>query len=152
MQRSNLPADDIVAITQTVHLYGHVLDGRLWSWLPEVFTPDGVFDMSHEPGTEVGGVRLEGIPAIAEAFGRIQHALAHHVSNVFIFQDGEQTRSLCKFFMPDAKGRLHTGEYADLFVRTEAGWRIKHRVVKERKYWDVDATPWTFLTTPVSVT
>ena len=107
MQRSNLPADDIVAITQTVHLYGHVLDGRLWSWLPEVFTPDGVFDMSHEPGTEVGGVRLEGIPAIAEAFGRIQHALAHHVSNVFIFQDGEQTRSLCKFFMPDAKGRFH---------------------------------------------
>ena len=35
-----LSTDDIVEITQIVHMYGHILDGRLWDRLPDVFTDD----------------------------------------------------------------------------------------------------------------
>ena len=135
---------DVVAITQVVHLYGYVLDGRLWDRLPEVFTSDAVFDMSREAGTEIGGQRVDGLAAIRSAFERIEHALVHQVSNLYVFREGAEVRSLAKFVMPDAKGRLHTGEYADVHVQTENGWRIQHRAIKERRYWTADA-PWTFL-------
>ena len=83
-----LGTDDVVEITQVVHLYGHVLDGRLW---------------------------------------------------------GGHVRALCKFFMPDTKGRMHTGEHADRLVHTERGWRIDHRMVKERRCFDPDYRPRTLL-------
>ena len=143
--RMALQTADIVEITQVIHLYGHLLDGRLWDRLGDVFTPDCVFDMSLDGGTDVGGRRFVGLAELRAAFEVVDHAAAHHSSNVFVDAHGDETRSLCKFFMPDTKGRLHTGEYADLLVRTEAGWRIKHRVVKERRCFDPTATPWTLL-------
>lgn len=140
-----LPADDVVEITQVIHLYGHILDGRLWDRLPDVFTPDGVFDMSMEKGTAMGGRRFDGIADLRAMFEVVGHALAHHVSNVYVYEHGGHMRALCKFFMPDSKGRFHTGEYADRLVRTEHGWRIQHRMIKERRYFDADYVPWTLL-------
>jgi 3-phenylpropionate/cinnamic acid dioxygenase small subunit len=140
-----LTNEDIVAITQVVNLYGHILDGRLWDRLPEVFTEDAAFDMSNEPLTEVGGQVIEGRSAIREAFEWIEHALAHHVSNIYVYEADGEVRSLCKFFMPDAKGRFHTGEYDDVVVRTPSGWRIQRRTIRERRYWDPQHQPETAL-------
>lgn len=142
---AGLSSDDIIDITQVVHLYGHILDGRLWDRLPDVFTDDGVFDMSLEQGTSMGGRRFNGIAELRAMFEVVDHALAHHVSNVYVYEHGGHVRALCKFFMPDTKGRFHTGEYADRLVRTERGWRIKHRMIKERRYFDADYRPWTLL-------
>jgi hypothetical protein len=142
---AGLSTDDIVEITQVVHFYGHILDGRLWDRLPDVFTDDGVFDMSLEKGTSMAGRRFNGIVELRAMFEVVDHALAHHVSNVYVYESRGDVCALCKFFMPDTKGRLHTGEYADRLVRTECGWRIKHRMIKERRYFDDDYRPWTLL-------
>ncbi len=140
-----LSATDVVEITQVVHLYRHILDGRLWDRLSDVFTDDGVFDMSLEKGTSQGGRSFNGIAELRAMFEVVDHAQAHHVSNVYVYEHGGHVRALCKFFMPDTKGRFHTGEYADRLVRTGHGWRIKHRMIKERRYFDADYRPWTLL-------
>jgi hypothetical protein len=141
----SLSTGDIVEITQIVHLYGHILDGRLWHRLSDVFTDDGVFDLSLEQGTSMGGRRFNGIAELRAMFEVVEHAQAHHVSNAYVYEHDGQVRALCKFFTPDTKGRLHTGEYADRLVRTEYGWRIQHRMVKERRYFDAGYRPWTLL-------
>ena len=104
--KSKLSADVVVEITQVVHLYGHILDGRLWDRLPDVFTDAGVFALSLETGTSMGGRRFNGIVEIRSMFKVVDHALAHHVSNVYVYETGGDVRALCKFFMPDTKGRL----------------------------------------------
>jgi hypothetical protein len=113
--------------------------------LPDAFTDDGVFDMSLEQGTSMGGRRFNGIAELRAMFEVVDHALAHHVSNVYVYEFDGHVRALCKFFMPDTLDRLHTGEYADRLVRTERGWRIEHRMIKERRYFDADHRPWTLL-------
>jgi hypothetical protein len=59
-----LESSDIVAITQVVNLYGHVLDARDWDRLTEVFTDDGVFDLSDVVIPGAGSPVHEGLPAI----------------------------------------------------------------------------------------
>ena len=125
---------DIVAITQVVNLYGHVLDARDWDRLPEVFTDDGVFDLSDIVIPGAGSPVHEGLPAVRRAFERADHALAHHCSNVYVYEADGRVRVLSKFFTPASNGSMSSGaDYDDVVIRTADGWRIQHRRVIRRR-------------------
>jgi hypothetical protein len=53
-ERNTVNNDDIVEINQVVGLYAHVIDGKQWHRLDELFTDDGVFDLSGLMGASCG--------------------------------------------------------------------------------------------------
>jgi hypothetical protein len=120
--------EDHIAITQVLNLYGHVVDYREWDRMKEIFAPDAVFD-----GSAMGGERMAGVDAIVASFSDAasSHPLAHHSTNVVIWQDAEgTTRSQSKGFGPrpdPADSRTVT--YHDVLRRTPEGWRIAERRV-----------------------
>jgi hypothetical protein len=120
-----LAPGDVVAIQQLMALYGHVADSPDGERLAEVFTQDAVFH------SRVRDVRLEGLPAIQRwfALGKPPHPPAHQSTNVFVYVADGTVRVLSKYIAINAEtGRARTGDYTDVVVKTDAGWRIRERV------------------------
>ena len=122
-----MDSHDLVAIHQLVSSYGHAVDGSDSVTLAEVFSEDAVFDT----GPTGSGVHV-GIGAIRELFNRQSppHPAAHHVTNIFVYEEDGDVRVHSKFLTIDrASGALRSGDYLDLVVLTSAGWRIKERTI-----------------------
>ena len=117
--------DDVTSIQQLYALYGHVMDDRDWSRLPELFTEDCVFD-----ATALGVPLMEGREAIARATETSpQTPLAHHVTNVFVEHiDGDRATVRAKALGSYAQGRMFSGSYVDSLVRSGERWRIRRRL------------------------
>jgi len=128
--------DDIVAITQVLHLYGHILDAAAWDRLGEIFTEDATFDVS-----SFGGGVLNGLAGIYGAFSKQAHPPAHHVSNTYVEERDGEVWALTKLFGPDWKGRMVIGDYRDRMRKTDAGWRVCERVAYVHRYWTGARTP-----------
>jgi len=127
---SGLPAEDVVAIERLVALYGHAADGA--ARLEDVFTDDAVLDMSALSGEVYRGI---GQIRAFFALGAPPHPPSHHSTNVVVAADADAVRVLSKWMTVDrASGGLKTGDYADVVVRREGGWRIRERVATARWY------------------
>jgi len=139
-----LPAEDVVAIERLVALYGHAADGAApggwtaapggWTAAPleDVFADDAVLDMS-----ALSGEVYRGIAQIRAFFalGSPPHPPSHHSTNVVVSAGADGVRVLSKWMTVDrATGGLKTGDYADVVVRLEGGWRIRERVATARWY------------------
>ena len=118
--------DDIVEINQVVGLYAHVIDGKQWHRLDELYTEDGVFDLSGLMGTEL---RYEGIDAIKGFLTSMPMPLAHIATNTYVFEADGQVQSRGKWFMPTDEGTVSGGVYRDVWAKTDQGWRLKERNV-----------------------
>ena len=118
--------DDIVEINQVVGLYAHVIDGKQWHRLDELFTDDGVFDLSGLMGSEL---RYEGIDAIKGFLTSMPMPLAHIATNTYLFETDGEVRSRGKWFMPTDEGTVSGGVYRDVWAKTDRGWRLKERLV-----------------------
>jgi 3-phenylpropionate/cinnamic acid dioxygenase small subunit len=116
---------DVVAIHQLYGLYGHVMDDRDWSRLPDLFTEDCVFD-----ATALGVPVMAGWDAIAVSTESAPMApLAHHITNVYVAGiDGDSARVRAKAIGTYSRGRAFSGDYDDTLVRVDGGWRIRHRL------------------------
>lgn len=120
---------DIVAIEQLMALYGHVVDAPTQERFGDVFTEDAVFH------SRVRDVRLEGLAAIREwfALGKPPHPPAHQSTNVHIHVTGDTVRVWSKYLAVDPEtGGVRIGDYEDVVVKTERGWRIRERVSTAR--------------------
>lgn len=116
---------DIIEIQQLMALYGHVVDAPDQSMFSHVFTEDAVFDAS-----STGWGLIEGREAIAAwfALGKPPHPPSHHVTNVHIREEDGETRVRSKWLVIDRRTEnMVSGDYDDIVVRTDDGWRIKHR-------------------------
>ncbi|MBM4382219.1 MAG: nuclear transport factor 2 family protein [Deltaproteobacteria bacterium] len=122
-----LATHDIVAIQQLTARYGHLVDAREWKQLGEIFTSDGVFDV-----TAFNAGRHEGLAAVIAFFERAAHPAAHHATNLYVYEEGTIVRALSKYAVPSEGGKLFGGDYRDTLMRTANGWRIKERVVTTR--------------------
>jgi hypothetical protein len=121
---------DIILIHQLMGMYGHAVDHTDQSLLPQVFTEDAVID-----ATPCGQQVYEGLTTISAWFGlgKPPHPPAHHMTNVVVFEQDGEVRVKSKFFFVRAStGAMVTGDYADVVVRTPAGWRIKRRTMIPR--------------------
>src|ERR1700753_799076 len=110
----------IVAIQQLMALYGHAADSPDGALLDEVFTEDAVFH------SRVRDVKLEGLPAIRRwfALGKPPHPPAHQSTNVFVYVTDGTVRVMSKYIAINAEtGSARTGDYTDIVVKTDAGWR-----------------------------
>jgi SnoaL-like protein len=120
-----MTSDDIIEIHQLLALYGHAADSPTQDRFADVFTTDGVF----RSGTT--GARYEGLAAIQAWFslGKPPHPPAHQTTNVYVYEEGETVRVKSKFLaISRATGLPCVGDYDDVVVKTEAGWRILERV------------------------
>ena len=121
---------DIVSIHQLLARYGHVADmppSNLRNELrKEVFSPDGVLDM-----TALGLGRLEGLEAMGgfSQASQERQAGAHHMSNVYVYEQDGETCAHSKFFVPVGE-RWCGGDYHDVLIKGPDGWRIRERVLK----------------------
>lgn len=120
-----MDTDDVVAIQQLLALYGHAADEPTQELLSEVFTPDAVFESRGR------GRRLDGLDAIKAWFaeGKPPHPPAHQTTNVYVYERDDEVRVRSKFIGIDhASATARTGDYDDVVVKTDRGWRIARRV------------------------
>ncbi len=124
-----LSADDRLAIAELMARYANMIDEREFSRVKEVFTIDARYDVSDfDMGVVVGSERIEQLWRDSD-----QHPLAHHVGNVEICEDPDaRVRVYSKVLGVGSSGRVGSGTYRDVVVKTEAGWRIAERVVQLR--------------------
>ena len=131
----NLTADDRLDIIELPGRYADALDRLQPDRLREVFTTDAVWEV-------VGGdLRLVGLDEIMAFMGRPgTHPGAHLMTNIYIEsvsddpRDGGPLVHLCSrgAYPVGASDRSNPtgvfyGRYEDDVVRTESGWRIRHR-------------------------
>jgi hypothetical protein len=109
------------------------------SFVREIFTADGVDDHG------LFDQAFQGWDAIEEMFarsGNLLDATAHFLSNVEVWVDGDRARAnsyvQCYTWLKESAhlgnvrpaDYVFVGFYDDELVRTEAGWRIKHRMMR----------------------
>lgn len=124
-----LEAADILAITNLINLYGHVVDDRQWSRMGELFTDDVVFDM-----TSFGPDVITGLEALRTCFRELdRHPLAHHATNILIEGEGDEVRVVSKGISL-RHGEMGSTVYRDQLRREAGGWRIAQRVAIKRRY------------------
>jgi hypothetical protein len=129
-----LTADDRLDIIELPARYADALDRLQPEELREVFTDDAIWEV-------LGGLRLVGMDDIMTFMGRPDvHPGAHLMTNIYIARvdtdpdDGGPVVHLAsRGVYPVGPSDRHNptavfyGRYDDDVVRTDAGWRIRHR-------------------------
>ena len=109
--------------------YGDAIDDRDWERLDRIFTDDAVFDL-----TDLGAPRLEGLEAIRAFMDtEARHPRSHTMTNIYVDESVEGVRLSFRILALLPEGRMGTASYYDDVVKTDAGWRVKHRVVTLRR-------------------
>lgn len=150
-----LSADDRLAIHEVIALHGHLCDAAAYERFDEVFTADLEVDVTDLglrplPAEDPARRRLDAYIAVARERGP-GTTLAMHVGNTVVGADADEpdgARAWSKGFTLGADGSAVSFTYVDLLVRTERGWRIRHRTVSPRRTPGTGAEPLTASTRP----
>ena len=120
-----LSVEDHAEIRQTLALYAHVFDNKDIDALGLVFAEDATAEMTRGAGS----IR-RGLESIAQfVAGLSQDAPDHLTLNTVVFVDDQGVvRARSRYLAILADQSVHDGDYFDVLVRTEAGWRISHRI------------------------
>ncbi len=119
------------AITDLIHLHGHLVDGGELERAGELFTEDVTYDVA-----DFGLGTLSGRAALRDAALAVGDAnpVGHHVTNVVITAvDERSARASSKGIGVMADGTAGSVVYDDVVTRTPDGWRISHRRVTARR-------------------
>lgn len=123
-------ADDLAEISAVIYRYSTAMDERQWQLMDDVFIEDAAVDMG---GYLFPRGRAQIVHTIRAAIECC--ASTHHMnSNIEAGIAGDTARVTNKFRAWHRGKGTHQrvvfealGNYSDEFVRTPAGWRIKHR-------------------------
>ena len=128
-----LDAIDIVLIHQLLARYGHLVDDRDWNRFGDLFVPDATIDYQ----SSTGRVERAGRDMIVAWFRELEqsHPPAHHVTNILVDEAADPVGRVdvhSKFIAPYTRAnhvpkRLYGGEYHDVVVKTDGGWRFAHK-------------------------
>jgi hypothetical protein len=120
-----LSALDYLELLDITARFGHVIDDEDWDHTGDVWSDDGTFDL-----TNLGMWTATGIDALRERLSGAPHGVTHHATNLVVTRDDGDTADLVsKFVLVWNDGRVTRGEYQDLAVRTDRGWRLQRRTV-----------------------
>jgi 3-phenylpropionate/cinnamic acid dioxygenase small subunit len=119
---------EIVLIHQLLGRYGHLIDAHDWDAFGELFVEDASIDYR----SSTGRIERSGRDAIVEWFRGVAHPAAHHVTNIVVADEPDADGRVAvhsKFLAPYTRAehetkRLYGGDYHDLVVRTDGGWRF----------------------------
>ena len=122
--------EDITAITQLINLYGFAVDSQQWSLFDRIFTEDVEADFSESAHGHNLETFKNDFAVFHDPFDSTQHCMMNHMVNV----DGDKANSMTygtwRLVRKATDGNPlwdGSGWYDDAWVRTEAGWRIRHR-------------------------
>jgi hypothetical protein len=116
-----LAPEDVFALQHMVAAYGHIVDGREWDRLGELFTEDLVFIFHRDD--------LEPTHSLAELIERWSapgdpHPVGHHETNVQIEPQADGTVHVTwKGIAVHYDGRCRSFVYYEHVRRTDDGWR-----------------------------
>ena len=117
-----LTRSDRTEIEEVIAIYGHIVDDDAWDRAHLVFADDFVFDFS-----EFGRPNLNGVGELRAAL-KGRKVYSHHSTNIVIQEvDDDTARVRSKFIGFSNEGPPISGDYRDVFVRTDAGWRLSRR-------------------------
>ncbi|HVD29825.1 MAG TPA: nuclear transport factor 2 family protein [Mycobacteriales bacterium] len=139
---TGLGTRDLLMIHQLLAYYGHVVDDRYWARFDELFTPDATIDYTRAGAATVHS----GLEEIRAFFADANHPSAHHVLNIVVTPSDGEVRVRSKFFVPYTR-ETHTpkrwfgGDYDDIVVRTDEGWRFVFRRCTGRWQFTTDEEP-----------
>lgn len=132
---------DRLEIQDLLARYSHAIDRRDWKTLDTVFTPDAFIDY-----TAMGGAS----GSLSEIKSYLAHALAHFkgfqhlvaTTELKLHGDAAEARTICHNPMivelDGADWPFFCGLwYADKFVRTSEGWRIRERIEEKSYFFNV---------------
>jgi len=109
--------------------YGDAIDDRNWPGLDRIFTADAVFDL-----TDLGVPLLEGLPDIKRFMDEdAQHPKTHTMTNIYVDDTDAGVKLNFRIVALQRGGLAGTASYYDQVVKTDAGWRVQHRVVTLRR-------------------
>ena len=109
--------------------YGDAIDDRDWDRLDRIFTDDAVFDL-----TDLDVPLLEGLDRIKQFMDReAQHPRTHTMTNIYVDETTDGVKLNFRIIALLGQGRVGTASYYDDVVKTDAGWRVTHRVVTLRR-------------------
>jgi 3-phenylpropionate/cinnamic acid dioxygenase small subunit len=109
--------------------YGDAIDDRDWDRLDQIFTDDAVFDL-----TDLGVPLLEGLEAIKRFMDvDAQHPRTHTMTNIYVDETADGVKLNFRIVALLPEGKVGTASYYDDVVKTDAGWRVKHRVTTLRR-------------------
>ena len=136
------PTEDTLAILDVVARYGFVVDERDWAGFERVFTDDAVFDSrDHDYDPPRGFAPLHGRDEIVRAFRDVYtHPIQHMIVTSVVDDvspDEVVVRSKGLFPIPDFQ--FFEGVYTDRVIRTDRGWRIRHKAFRR---FGRGSTPW----------
>ena len=109
--------------------YGDLIDDRDWAGLSRIFVDDATFAIPDQV--------LDGLDAIRDYMRGARHPRTHLMTNVYVDEPdlppGEVVlRSRLVGMRRD--GRIFSGRYRDVVVKTDAGWRVTTRVFTPTPY------------------
>ena len=123
-------------IAQVLYDYANFLDLNETDALVQLFTPDCHIAYGPEHGADGIDAYRETLQNDKFGVGAFFAGTSHHVSNVvveFTDPDTAQVRSVLYAwhkYNRDRPDGVVMGQYHDILVRTDAGWRIKRRELK----------------------
>lgn len=109
--------------------YGDAIDDRAWDRLDDIFTIDGVFDL-----TDLGGPRCAGLDAIKQFMDvEAEHPRTHLMTNIYVDETPAGVQLRFRIIALFDGGKVGTASYYDDVVKTPAGWRVSNRVITRRR-------------------
>ncbi len=109
--------------------YGDAIDDRNWPGLGRIFTDDAVFDL-----TDLGVPLLVGLTEIERFMDEdAQHPKTHTMTNIYVDDTSAGVTLNFRIIALQRGGLAGTASYQDDVVKTDAGWRVRHRVVTLRR-------------------
>ncbi|MFB6775104.1 nuclear transport factor 2 family protein [Streptomyces sp. NPDC056337] len=125
---------DKAAIVEVLNLYGLALDAHRWDLFDRIFTEDVVAEFGP------AGAAWSGRSTFKNSFAGFHESLDSHQHTMMgqlVHVDGDRANAfsygnwlLVRESAEDGPTWQGTGWYDDELVRTEDGWRIRHRVCR----------------------
>jgi hypothetical protein len=125
---------DKAAIIEVLNLYGFALDAHQWDLFDRVFTDDVVAEFGP------AGAAWTGLANFKRSFAQFHDRLDNHQHTMMgqlVKVDGDKAYAfsygnwlLVRDAATEGSTWTGTGWYDDELVRTEHGWRIRHRVCR----------------------
>ena len=135
LQTMPLKLEDKIELLELAGRYGDAVDDRDWPAMASIFTEDAVFLV---PSLNA---KMDGLAAIQhymEEAGKL-HPAAHLMTNIYSYEKDGEVHLRFRGILPmnrvaqDGSAAVLHGSYYDKVVKTEAGWRVKHRVFSRQR-------------------
>ena len=119
--------DVVDAVTQTLHLYDHLVDNGEWEQLGAILAPE--FELTAPDGVFRGAA---GARSFEEGAG--EHLPAHHVLNTLVepVPGRDAVRAWSRYLLVTWDYAARVGDYLDLLVPDGEDWQLVARQVLPR--------------------